>query len=66
MHMSPFDDEERMTYGWESAEKAANFVRLRTLAARSTGELSAPSGRGEFAEEEFSSIARLSYAPSRL
>jgi len=63
--MSPFDDEERMTYGWESAEMAANFVRLRTLAAR-TGELSAPSGRGEFAEEEFSSIARLSYAPSRL
>jgi len=37
-HMSPFDDDALGTYRWESAGKAANFVTLRTLAARGTDE----------------------------
>ena len=36
--MSPFDDGALGTYGWESAGRAANFMKLRTLAARGTDE----------------------------
>src|SRR6185436_1613403 len=45
-HMSLFDDVAPRTDWWETAGTAANFVRLRTLAARGTGELSAPSDQG--------------------
>ena len=44
--MSPFDDVALTTHWWETAGAAAKFVRLRTLAARGTGELSAPSDQG--------------------